>query len=126
MLGCFSKRRGMGGVIPGLVGPWSLQDPVGWYDDVTLDYNVEANYYGAASSNHPDSMFPYFPTLTALIPLGRQRARLKTWDQGGHEAHGTFGQQTEAMGCSCNNYDHCYVNDKNQSCPANFGGFDGI
>ena len=37
MLRCFAKGRGEGGVIPGLLGPWSLQDPVGWSDDVTLD-----------------------------------------------------------------------------------------
>lgn len=30
MLRCFAKSRGKGGVIPGLLGPWSLQDPVGW------------------------------------------------------------------------------------------------
>ena len=37
MLRCFAKGQGEGGVIPGLLGPWSLQDPVGWSDDVTLD-----------------------------------------------------------------------------------------
>lgn len=37
MLRCMSKGFGGGGVIPGLLGPWSLQDPVGWSDDVTLD-----------------------------------------------------------------------------------------
>lgn len=37
MLRCFAKSQGQGGVIPGLLGPWSLQDPVGWSDDVTLD-----------------------------------------------------------------------------------------
>ncbi len=37
MLRGFSKT-GPGGVIPGLLGPWSLQDPVGWNDDITLDY----------------------------------------------------------------------------------------
>lgn len=38
MLRCFAKEgQDRGGVIPGLLGPWSLQDPVGWSDDVTLD-----------------------------------------------------------------------------------------
>eukprot|EP00040_Diaphanoeca_grandis_P025186 m.139259 g.139259 ORF g.139259 m.139259 type:complete len:1142 (-) comp30045_c0_seq6:246-3671(-) len=122
MLNCFTKNETGGGVIPGLLGPWSMQDPVGWSDDVTLDYNAEANFYGAASSNHPQAMSPYFPTLTALIPLGQQRASLESWNQGGHESDGFFGQQTEAMGCNCNDYNHCYE----PACPSDFGGFDGI
>lgn len=36
----FGDGAGGGGVIPGLLGPWSMQDPVGWSDDVTLDYNA--------------------------------------------------------------------------------------
>jgi hypothetical protein len=127
MLRCFAKGRDEGGVIPGLLGPWSLQDPVGWSDDVTLDYNVEANFYGAASSNHADTMWSYFPTLTALMPLGRERASLQNWVQGGHESGGTFGQMTEAMGCCCDDYNHCYREiGTHAQCPANFGGFDGI
>ena len=43
MLGSFSH---VGGLTAGLLGPWSLLDPVGWFDDLTLDYNVEANYWG--------------------------------------------------------------------------------
>ena len=121
-----SKSRGEGGVIPGLLGPWSLQDLVGWSDDVTLDYNAEANYYGAASSNHAESMSPYFPTLQALVPLGRLRADLRSWDQEGHESHGTAGEMIEAMGYNCDTYDHCYVDNKNKTCPTNFGGFNGI
>ena len=126
MLNCFTKNRTGDGVIPGLLGPWSLQDPVGWSDDVTLDYNVEANFYGAASSNHPEAMWPYFPTLTALIPIGQQRASLSWWGQGGHESAGFYGQMTEAMGCNCNNYFHCYRQGNGQRCPDGFGGFEGI
>lgn len=126
MLNCFSKNRTGGGVIPGLLGPWSMQDPVGWSDDVTLDYNVEANFYGAASSNHPEAMWPYFPTLSALIPIGQQRASLSWWGQGGHESAAFYGQMTEAMGCNCNNYYHCYRQGNGQRCPDGFGGFEGI
>eukprot|EP00041_Stephanoeca_diplocostata_P026806 m.729241 g.729241 ORF g.729241 m.729241 type:complete len:1225 (+) comp23048_c0_seq4:158-3832(+) len=127
MLRAFAKSGpGSGGVIPGLLGPWSMQDPVGWSDDVTLDYNAEANFYGAASSNHAGTMWAYFPTLTALIPLGQQRASLPTWSKGGHESHTTQGQQTEAMGCACDNYDHCVTDIHGQTCPPDFGGFDGI
>ena len=53
----------------------------------------------AASSNHADTMWSYFPTLTALMPLGRKRASLESWTQGGHESGGTYGQMVEAMGC---------------------------
>jgi hypothetical protein len=126
MLNCYTKGRGGGGVIPGLLGPWSMQDPVGWSDDVTLDYNAEANFYGAASSNHAEAMWPYFPTLSALIPLGQQRASLQSWSQGGHESAAFFGQMTEAMGCNCNDYMHCYHEANGQQCPASFGGFEGI
>ena len=38
MLACFSRPDG---VAAGLLGPWSLQDPVGWSDHLTTDYNVE-------------------------------------------------------------------------------------
>ena len=46
-----------------------MQDPVGWFDDLTLDYNVEANYWGAASANRLDAMLPYFATMDAMVPL---------------------------------------------------------
>jgi len=103
-----------------------MQDPVGWRDNVTLDYNVEANFYGAASSNHPKAIWPYYPTLSALIPLGQQRASLPSWSQGGHESGGYYGQMTEAMGCNCNDYMHCFEEADGSRCPDGFGGFDGI
>ena len=138
MLNSFSRSRG--GVIPGLLGPWSAQDPVGWADGITMDYNAEANFYGAASSNHAENMHPYFPTVSAAIDMGRQRAALPEWSYGGHEATvqnfddgttviGTTGDQTEAMGCACagyQGYPWCRTDIHNKSCPAGFGGFEGI
>jgi hypothetical protein len=154
MLNSFSRSRG--GVIPGLLGPWSTQDPVGWADGITMDYNAEANFYGAASSNHAPSMHSYFPTVSAAIPMGRERAALPDWSFGGHEAlvqnlpppsndglsssvHagsakgytavGTTGDQTDAMGCACAGmlgYPWCRTDIHNRSCPAGFGGFEGI
>ena len=138
MLNSFSKSQG--GVIPGLLGPWSAQDPVGWADGITMDYNAEANFYGAASSNHAENMHPYFPTVSAAIDMGRQRAALPEWSYGGHEATvqnfddgttsiGTTGDQTEAMGCACageQGYPWCRTDIHNKSCPAGFGGFEGI
>ena len=111
---------------------------------------MEANYYGAASSNHAEAMAPYFPTLDALVPLGRQRASLKSWAHGGHGAGGTAGQMVESMGCACDNCesaatvglssdcccsdggpllrtdDQCYEEKSGKRCPESFGGFDGI
>ena len=71
-----SGRCRDGATVPGLLGPWSMMNPVGWCDRLTLDYNVEANYFGAASSNHLASMLPYFPTMTPLLESGRRRANM--------------------------------------------------
>ena len=38
-----SGRCRDGATVPGLLGPWSMMNPVGWCDRLTLDYNVEAN-----------------------------------------------------------------------------------
>lgn len=127
MLNSFSN--GSSGVIPGLLGPWTTADPVGWSDGITLDYNAEANFYGAPSSNHAESMRSYFPTVSAAIPLGRARASLPDWSLGGHEAGGFHGMQTEAMGCGCAGplgYPNCWIDIHNRTCPEGFGGFDGI
>ena len=71
-----SGRCRDGATVPGLLGPWSMMNPVGWCDRLTLDYNVEANYFGAASSNHLDSMKPYFPTMQPLLESGKRRANM--------------------------------------------------
>jgi hypothetical protein len=115
-----------GGTITGLLGPFSTLDPVGWADGITLDYNAEANLYGAASSNHAGVMNSYFPTLLAAIPLGKARASLPSWHLGGHESTGSHGQQTEAMGCGCSEYNHCVLDVDKRACPEGFGGYDGI
>ena len=62
-----SLSRWPGGVAAGLLGPWSLQDPVGWSDHLTLDYNVEANYWASASSNRLDSMRPYVDHIASCL-----------------------------------------------------------
>ena len=65
---------------------------------------VEANYWGAASSNHLEAMETYFPTMSAIMPVCRKRAALKTWSRGGHAAFGTWGQQSEMMGCGVTSF----------------------
>jgi len=87
----------------GLLGPWSMMNPVGWCDRLTLDYNVEANYFGAASSNHLSAMEPYFPTMAPLLESGRRRASmswLSPWAKHGYpntssyvsQGHPAFGR----------------------------------
>ena len=71
-----SGRCRDGPTVPGLLGPWSMMNPVGWCDRLTLDYNVEANYWGAASSNHLEAMEPYFPTMDSMLESGKRRANM--------------------------------------------------
>jgi hypothetical protein len=53
MLGSMTQ---VNGVAAGLLGPWSLQDPVGWSDHLTLDYNVEVMGSLVASIPPPPSV----------------------------------------------------------------------
>eukprot|EP00051_Salpingoeca_urceolata_P007782 m.100454 g.100454 ORF g.100454 m.100454 type:complete len:1120 (-) comp15400_c0_seq2:5-3364(-) len=117
MLGCFSRP---GGVTAGLFGPWSLQDPVGWSDHLTLDYNVEANFFGAPTANRLSSMLPYFATMDSLVPECRKRAKLATWSHGGHASFGTWGQMSEMIGCGPTSFSVM------GNCGTNMGGYDGI
>jgi hypothetical protein len=117
MLGSFARP---GGVTAGLLGPWSVQDPIGWFDDLTLDYNVEANYWGAASANRLEAMEPYFATMDAMVPLCKRRAALPSWSHGGHGSITTWGQQTDMIGCGPESWS---VMDR---CPSSMGGYDGM
>jgi hypothetical protein len=65
-------------------------------------------------------MEPYFPTMTAILPLCRKRAALKTWSRGGHAAFGTWGQQSEMMGCGVTSFSVM------GGCPDDVGGYDGF
>jgi hypothetical protein len=63
-----------------------------------LDYNFQANFWGASSSNHPELIMPYVDTIMRLLPLGRARARSPDW----HTAQGFFGpagQHNQGMQC---------------------------
>jgi hyaluronoglucosaminidase len=141
MLACFSRPNGVAAGLLGAshrssfsdrliklrrgltlrcAGPWSLQDPVGWSDHLTTDYNVEANYWGAASSNRVDAMLPYFPTMNALMPECRKRAALKTWGRGAHASYNTWGQGSEMMGCGPTSFSVM------GGCPDSMGGYEGL
>ena len=61
--------------------------------------NFEANYFSAATANHPDLVKSYAATImnTQLVPLARQRAALPDWSHGGWpDQYGA-----EVMGMSC-------------------------
>ena len=70
-------------VAPALWGPWSVSDAPDWGDEMTLDYNFEANYWSAATANHPEIIHSYAATVNSLLPLSRQRAELADWSLGG-------------------------------------------
>ncbi|GAB3976409.1 hypothetical protein GCM10029978_063210 [Actinoallomurus acanthiterrae] len=48
---------------PGLWGNWITTDTAAWHGDYHLNYNVEAPYYGAFSSNRPELADPYIQTI---------------------------------------------------------------
>lgn len=108
-----------GAVAPALWGPFSVTDQPGWGDEMTLDYNFEANMWSAATANHPEVILPYASTILSLLPLSQQRASWPDWSAGGWPD--MFGG--EAMGMSCGptpDWDHDF------GCEPGFGGFDGI
>ena len=43
--------------------------PQNWNGDYTLDYNFQAEYYGAFSSNHPELVENFYPVI--IKALGR-------------------------------------------------------
>jgi len=62
----------------------AAQDTPDWADQMTLDYNFEANYWAAATSNRAELMEPYFATVNSLMKIGEQRASLPDWSEGGY------------------------------------------
>ena len=118
--------NGASTAMAGLAGPFAFTtESTGWWDSLTLNYNLEAILYHAATSNHIESLEPYFPAILSLLPLGRARARA-TWSAGGHESFGATAQRLEAMGCACVDYSACVVDRAGRTCPAGFGNFSGI
>lgn len=71
LLGSASRR---GKVPPGLWGPWVTGDTAKWHGDYTLNYNYEATFFGAGSSNHLDEASAQFEPLLAQAKRGRKDA----------------------------------------------------
>jgi hypothetical protein len=91
------------------------------------DYNFEATFWGAHTSNHAELILPYTATINALIPLARQRAALEDWSLGGRPH--VYGADVQCMGCGNNgqaspsvegDWDNC------GGCAEGFGGFKGL
>ena len=68
-----STRRGK--AAPGLWGPWVLSDQPNWEGDYTLNYNYQAAFYGAYSSNQMDLASASYPPMLAYLPQARLNAR---------------------------------------------------
>jgi len=69
-----------------------------WNGDYTIDYNFQANFWGAVSSNRASFVATYTDSITSLLPLGRMRAAAPSW----HEGRGFFGpsgQYSQGMQC---------------------------
>lgn len=65
------------GLIPpsGLYGPWVTSDSPAWNGDYTLDYNQEAQYYGAYNSNREEQAEAYFSAILDWMPAARASAQ---------------------------------------------------
>lgn len=57
-----------GDAAPGIFGPFVVDDEVSWMGDLTLNYNAEATYYGAAAANHLEVFLPYFQSILDYLP----------------------------------------------------------
>ena len=61
---------------PGLYGPWTTADSGRWHGDYTLDFNMQAFFYGAFSSNHGAQAASFWqPVLDTAAGPARVRAR---------------------------------------------------
>ena len=111
----------VGKTLPGLWGCFSTTDFSGWSDQLTLDYNVEGNFWAAAGLNHPELVTLYNDWIfgSRLIPIAEARASLRDWSGGGWPD--VIG--AEVSGSSCGptlDWDHDY------GCASQFGGFQGL
>jgi hypothetical protein len=118
LMGC-SMRPGR--VAPSLWGPFSTTDSPGWSDAMTLDYNLEAAFWGAAGSNRPELVGLYADFLfgSRLLPLAARRAAQRDWSLGGWPDR----VGAEVMGMSCG---PAAGWDRSGGCPAGLGGFAGL
>jgi len=72
IIACCSRNREFP---PGLFGNWLMSDEPYWAGDYHLNYDYEAAWWGAYSSNRVELTDPYDPPLMAFIPQGRKNAQ---------------------------------------------------
>ena len=68
-----------GKVAPGLWGNWVTTDSSWWHGDFHLNYNFQAPYYIAYSSNHADLTAPYYQAILESVPGARATAQRNGW-----------------------------------------------
>jgi alpha-L-fucosidase 2 len=61
LLGSSARQHSL--VAPGLCGAWFAGSGPSRYGDFTLNYNFQAIFYGAYSTNHADSAMPYYRAI---------------------------------------------------------------
>ncbi|MBR4899760.1 MAG: hypothetical protein IKZ46_02390 [Victivallales bacterium] len=60
---------------PGLFGNFITAAEPGWGGDYHMNYNYQATFYAATSSNHPELLDGYHVPLEEFMPTGREFAR---------------------------------------------------
>lgn len=60
---------------PGIYGNFITTETERWHGDYHLNYNYEAPFYAACSSNHPELTDCYFAPLEEFIPKGKECAK---------------------------------------------------
>jgi hypothetical protein len=63
---------------PGLWGAWIMNSPA-WNSDYTLNYNYEAPFYGALSSNHVELADSYDTPVLNWLPNAQALAQQRGW-----------------------------------------------
>ena len=79
----------------GSYGPWITNDDMG-FPDYTMDYNVEATYYGVYASGHGEYASSYFPTVSAWVTGGQAQAAARM-----HALRGNLTCQNNSLHYSC-------------------------
>ena len=117
----------VGAVPPSIWGPWTVTDVPKYADQMTLDYNFQANFWSAQTSNHAELILPYVDTVLRLVPLAKRRAALPDWSLGGRPH--MHGGAVQCMGCGSQGQPSPSVEgdwDDCGGCPPGFGGFRGL
>ena len=59
----------------GMYGVWNMDDKMMYHGDIHLNYNSQAGFYSAFSSNRLEIALPFYKTIELLIPEGKRRAK---------------------------------------------------